>query len=116
MYLDFWSKRGECPDKRPARNNKANKRKPEKQIVSGHAGFWLRQVRADQLPDGPADALAKRMHPRLVIERPEIAISRHGLPGADEAVAFIGTTLRRVERGAGLALKKPSLYQTPTLR
>src|SRR5262249_1687889 len=39
-----WSKRGECPDKRAATNNKANKRKPKKQIVSGHAGFWLKQV------------------------------------------------------------------------
>ena len=52
MHLHFWSKRGECPDKRAARNNRANKRKPEKQIVSGHAGFRPKQVRAHQLPDG----------------------------------------------------------------
>jgi hypothetical protein len=38
-----WSKRGECPDKRTDTNNKANKRKPKKQIVSGHAGFWLKK-------------------------------------------------------------------------
>jgi hypothetical protein len=47
-----WSKRGERPDKRTTTNNKANKRKPKEQIVSGHAGFWLKKVRAPQLRMG----------------------------------------------------------------
>jgi hypothetical protein len=43
-------------------------RKKTMQIVSGHAGFWLKQ--------GRADALVKLTHTVLVIERQEIAISR----------------------------------------
>jgi hypothetical protein len=58
----------ECPDKPTAKNNKANKRNPEKQIGSSHAGFWLKQL-------NEADALAKTNACRLVIERQEIAIS-----------------------------------------
>ena len=54
MHLHF----GECPDK-PTAKNKTDRRKPEKQIGSGHAGFWLKQIEE-------AVALAKRMHADLL--------------------------------------------------
>jgi hypothetical protein len=63
MHLHFRSKRDECPGKRTAKNDKPN----EKQILSGHAGFWLKQVSV---------VLIRRMHAGLVVERQEIAISR----------------------------------------
>ena len=62
MHLHFRSKRDECPGKRTAKNDKPN----EKQILSGHAGFWLKQVSV---------VLIRRMHAGLVVERQEIAIS-----------------------------------------
>jgi hypothetical protein len=64
MHLHFWSKRDECPGKRTAKSDKPN----EKQILSGQAGFWLKQVSA---------ILTRRMHAGLVIGRQGIGVSRH---------------------------------------
>jgi hypothetical protein len=46
VTLAWESKRGECPDERTTTSDKPNKRKAEKQIILGHAGFWPKQVRA----------------------------------------------------------------------
>jgi hypothetical protein len=59
----------------PQKPTKQKTENQKKQIVSGHAVFWLKRARVHQLR-----TLAKRMHAGLVIERQEIAISRQKIP------------------------------------